>query len=238
MAMNPNTIATVYAEKPTFSPDEVLGALKYRYATKKFDASAKIPQKIFDAILEAARLAPTSMGFEPWKMIVLTDMEVRRSLKPYAWGAQNPLDNASHFIVFIANKRGDVTFGSAYLDHVLKEIHKIPDKVYEFFKEAYTQFSTKDFNTLESERAAFDWSAKQAYIVMANMMTAAAFFGVDSCAIEGFKPKELDRILGDELGLYDTDHYGVAVTLALGYRDELPHRDKTRRPLAESVIWK
>ena len=105
-------------------------------------------------------------------------------------------------------------------------------------KRPITQFSTKDFNTMESERAAFDWSAKQAYIVMANMMTAAAFLGVDSCAIEGFQPKELDRILGDELKLYDTEHYSAAVTLALGYRDELPHRDKTRRPLSESVIWK
>ncbi len=236
--MNPNAIATLHAEKPNFSPAEVLGALKYRYATKKFDPNAKIPQETFDALLEAARLAPTSMGFEPWKMIVLTDMEVRQKLKPFAWGAQNPLDNASHFIVFLANKRVDVTFGSAYLDHVLKEIHQIPDKVYDFFQEAYTQFSTKDFNTLESERAAFDWSAKQAYIVMANMMTAAAFLGVDSCAIEGFQPKELDRILGDELKLYDTEHYSAAVTLALGYRDELPHRDKTRRPLSESVIWK
>lgn len=132
----------------------------------------------------------------------------------------------------------DVTFGSAYLDHVLKEIHQIPDKVYEFFREAYTNFSTKDFNTMESERAAFDWSAKQAYIVMANMMTAAAFFGVDSCAIEGFQPKELDRILGAEEKLYDTEHYSAAVTLALGYRNETPHRDKTRRPLTESVIWK
>ena len=76
--MNPNAIATVHAEKPNFSPAGVLGALKYRYATKKFDPNAKIPQETFDALLEAARLAPTSMGFEPWKMIVLTDMEVRQ----------------------------------------------------------------------------------------------------------------------------------------------------------------
>lgn len=162
--MNPNTILTMNAQKPNFSAEEVLNVLKYRYATKKFDPNAKISKETFDAILEAARLAPTSMGFEPWKMIVLQDAELRQKIKPFAWGAQNPLDNASHFIVFIANKKNDVTFGSAYLDHVLKEIHQIPDKVYEFFREAYTNFSTKDFNTMESERAAFDWSAKQAYI--------------------------------------------------------------------------
>lgn len=235
--MNPNAIATLNAEKPSFNSGEILNALKYRYATKRFDPTAKIPKETFDTILEAARLAPTSMGFEPWKMIVLNDEKKRQAIKPYAWGAQNPLDNASHFIVFLGNKRGDLVFGSDYLDHVLKDIHQIPENVYEFFKQAYTDFATKDFNTLESERAAFDWAAKQAYIVMSNMMTVAAFLGVDSCAIEGFQPREFDRILGDEMNLYDTAHYSATVTLALGYRAETPHRDKTRRPLSESVIW-
>lgn len=112
------------AEKPSFNSGEILNALKYRYATKRFDPTAKIPKETFDTILEAARLAPTSMGFEPWKMIVLNDEKKRQAIKPYAWGAQNPLDNASHFIVFLGNKRGDLVFGSDYLDHVLKDIHQ------------------------------------------------------------------------------------------------------------------
>lgn len=236
--MNPNIIESVNAKKPNFQIDEVLNALKYRFASKKFDPDTKIPDDIFNAILEAARLAPTSMGFEPWKMIVVQDKEVRNALREFAWGAQRQLDTASHFIVFIANKREDVTFGSKYLDHILKDIHQIPNDVYEFFKESYINFSTKDFKTLESERSAFDWSAKQAYVVMANMVTAAALFGVDSCIQEGFIQKEFDRILGEELKLYDVNHYSSAVTLALGYRYEEPPRDKTRRPLEESVIWK
>ncbi len=73
---------------------------------------------------------------------------------------------------------------------------------------------------------------------MANMVTAAALLGVDSCIQEGFIQKEFDRILGEELKLYDVNHYSSAVTLALGYRYEEPPRDKTRRPLEESVIWK
>jgi len=236
--MNPNVIETINAKKPNFKIDEVLNVLKYRFATKQFDASKIISDDVFNALLESARLAPTSMGFEPWKMIVVQDKDVRNKLKEFAWGASRQLDSASHFIVFIANKRDDVTFGSAHIDHVLKDIHQIPDDVYEFFKKSYIDFSTKDFKTLESERSAFDWSAKQAYVVMVNMMTAAAFWGVDSCVMEGFIQKEFDRILGEELKLYDTKHYSSAVTLALGYRLEQPPRNKTRRPLEESVIWK
>lgn len=233
-----NIIKTLDATKPNFKIDEIVNALKYRYATKKFDPNKKISKEHLDLLLEAARLAPTSMGFEPWKMIVLEDQEVRQALKPFAWGAQNALDNASQYIVFIANKKPDLIFGSQHIDHMLKDIHKVPDNVYEFFKKAYTDFSTKHFNTLESDRAAFDWAAKQAYIVMSNIMLTAALIGIDSCAIEGFQPREFDRILGSELKLYDLEHYSACVTLALGYRNELPHRDKTRRTLSESVIWK
>lgn len=40
-----------------------------------------------------------------------------------------------------------------------------------FIKKNMLKFTTEDYKTFESDRAAFDWSSKQAYIVMANMMT-------------------------------------------------------------------
>jgi len=86
-----------------------------------------------------------------------------------------------------------------------------------------------------SARAAFDWSSKQAYIVMANMMTMAAYEGLDSCALEGFNQDKMTVLLGDELGLFDTKHFGIAVMAAFGYRDEEPHRNKTRRTMNEIV---
>ena len=93
----------------------------------------------------------------------------------------------------------------------------------------------EDYKTFESERAAFDWASKQAYIVMANMMTMAAYEGLDSCALEGFNQDEMTALLGDELGLFDTKHFGIAVMAAFGYRDEEPHRNKTRRTMDEIV---
>ena len=83
---------------------------------------------------------------------------------------------------------------------MLKDVHQVPDEVYEFYRNAYGNFSENDFKTLESERSAFDWAGKQAYIVMAHMMAVAALMGIDSCPLEGFIPKEMDRLLGEEHG--------------------------------------
>lgn len=121
---------------------------------------------------------------------------------------------------------------------MLKDVHQVPDEVYEFYRNAYGNFSENDFKTLESERSAFDWAGKQAYIVMAHMMAVAALMELIRAPFGRIYTKEMDRLLGEEHGLFDTEHFGIAVMAAFGYRGEDVHRNKTRRPLSESVLWK
>ena len=163
--------------------------------------------------------------------------KIREEMMPYGWGARAGLSGASHFVVFLANKREDITFGSPYADHMLKDIHQVPPEVYDFYSQVYTRFGKEEMKILDSERTALDWTSKQAYIVMANMMTMAAYMGIDSCPLEGFNPADMTRLLGEEHHLFDTRHYGIAVMAAFGYRAETPHRDKSRKPLSESVEW-
>lgn len=231
-------IETVTVAQPKLSREDLLQVLKYRYATKAWDRDRKISDADMETILEAARLAPTSFGFEPWKIIVLQDEEIRQAIRPYAWGADAALQDASHFLVFLARKKADITFGSPYLEHITHDIMELPEQAYEMFQAAYTGFCRDQHKILESERSAFDWSAKQAYIVMANVLFAAAYLGVDSCPVEGFTKDKVESVLTDTYHLYDPEHFGVACMAALGYRGEAPHRDKRRRPLEESVIWK
>lgn len=160
-------IETVNAAKPNFKKEELLNAMKYRYATKRFSEKT-IPPEDFEVLLETARLAPTSFGLETWKILVIQDKMLREEMKEFGWGIKDKLD-ASHFVVFLARKKADITFGSDYIRHMLKDVHQVPDEVYEFYRNAYGNFSENDFKTLESERSAFDWAGKQAYIVMANM---------------------------------------------------------------------
>ena len=98
-------IETVKTAQPKLSREDLLQVLKYRYATKAWDRNRKIRDEDMQTILEAARLAPTSFGFEPWKIIVLQDQEIRQAIRPYAWGADAALQDASHFLVFLARKK-------------------------------------------------------------------------------------------------------------------------------------
>lgn len=66
----------------------VLDAFMFRHACKEFDPDAKIPEEDFLFILEAARLSPSSFGFEPWKFQVVQDMTLRGKLLPHTWGGR------------------------------------------------------------------------------------------------------------------------------------------------------
>lgn len=215
----------------------ILDVFRFRHACKKFDPARAVSREDFDTILEAARLSPTSFGFEPWKMIVLQDAALKQKLYPIAWGAQNSLNGASHLVILLARKKMNTIYDSAYLTHIMKDVHKMPDHVVEGMRRAFQNFEAHDFNLLESARALFDWAGKQSYIVLANMLTAAAYLGIDSCPIEGFDQKAVDALLAEE-GLIAPEHFGVSVMASFGYRAEEPRHEKTRQPLADLVLWK
>ncbi|WBY64662.1 nitroreductase family protein [Thermocaproicibacter melissae] len=86
---------------------KILEAFRFRYACKKFDPSKAVSKEDFDTILEAAHLSPSSFGFEPWKIVVVQDPELKKKLYPIAWGAQNSLNGASHFVILLARKKID-----------------------------------------------------------------------------------------------------------------------------------
>lgn len=112
------TIPTKDTPKPHNDKKVLLEAMKYRYATKKFDPEKIISDEDFETLLEAARLSPTSFGMEPWKILVIQNRKIREEMMPYGWGARAGLTGASHFVVFLANRREDITFGSPYADHM------------------------------------------------------------------------------------------------------------------------
>ncbi len=217
--------------------EQILDVFRFRHACKKFDTSRAVSDDDFSTLLEAARLSPTSFGFEPWKMIVLRDPAIKRKLFPLAWGGQNSLDGASHFVVLLARKRVDMLYSADYITHMMQDIQHQPADIVLARREKYRVFQAEDFELLESERAMFDWASKQTYIVLANMMTTAAFLGIDSCPIEGFQRRQVDELLSKE-GLFDPERFGVSVMAGFGYRAQTPHREKTRQPLEDLIIWK
>ena len=232
--MSKYEIENIKLTAPKLDRNDLEYAMTYRYACKKFDSTKKISDDDWNAILNAARLSPTSLGFEAYQLLVIQNPEIREKMKAYGWGILAGLE-ASHVVVFLACKKADLEFDSSYIRHIQEEVKQLPAEVDAAYREKYAQFTKEDYKTFESERAAFDWASKQTYIVMANMMTMAAYEGLDSCPLEGFNQDDMTALLGDELGLFDTKHFGIAVMAAFGYRDEEPHRNKTRRTLDEIV---
>jgi nitroreductase len=61
---------------------QVIDKLNWRYATKKFDPAKKLDEAVVERIIEAARLAPTSSGLQPFEVFVVKNPTcARRSVK-------------------------------------------------------------------------------------------------------------------------------------------------------------
>ncbi|UTE72216.1 NAD(P)H-dependent oxidoreductase [Rossellomorea marisflavi] len=212
----------------------VLDAFSFRHATKAFDPEKKISDADFSYILETGRLSPSSVGYEPWKFVILQNPEIREKLREVSFGAQGQLPTASHMVIILARK--NATPQSDYVQHLLKNIKQVPEDTMGDMVKAYTQFQEVDINIYESERALFDWASKQTYIALGNMMTSAAMIGIDSCPIEGFNYEKASLIL-EEAGILDSENFGISVMAAFGYRAEEPHREKVRQPIEDVVEW-
>lgn len=214
--------------------DEILKAYNFRFACKEFDSSKKISDDDFKFILETARLSPSSCGFEPWKFLVINDMKLREELKPLCWGAQTQLSTASHFLIILSRNINDLKYDSKYISDLMKNVQKLSDNIIEIKTKFYKDFQEEQFKLLESDRAVFDWGCKQTYIALANMMTAAAQIGIDSCPIEGFDRDKVEKLLEDK-GILDKNHFGVSCMVAFGYRKNGPKHEKTRQSLDKIV---
>ncbi|MNJ35617.1 putative NAD(P)H nitroreductase YfkO [compost metagenome] len=124
---------------------------------------------------------------------------------------------------------------SEYIQAMMKNVQQLPPQVIEMKTKLYDKFLKSDFKLQDNERATFEWGARQTYLALGNMMTAAAQIGVDSCPIEGFDKAEVERILAEE-GILDLEHFGIACMVAFGYRLNAP-REKTRRNTEQVVQW-
>ncbi len=212
--------------------DLLLEASRRRRAIKQFDPEQKIAREDMDYILEIARLSPSSDGMEGWRFLVLEDPQIKEALKDMSWGAARQLAGASHFVLLLA--RRDVRYDSELLlDSLAKR--KLSPQAHQQALDMYKSFQTQDLK-LDTDRALFDWSAKQTYIALANMMTAAALIKIDSCPIEGFNVEKVNALLGQHQ-LINPEKEGIVTMLALGYRQQDPAWEQTRKASQDIISW-
>jgi nitroreductase len=175
---------------PNTSPETLLGALNWRYATKKFDPARKIPEDTWATLEEALVLSPSSFGLQPWHFFVVQDPDVRQKLSAASWGQTQPVD-CSHFVVFAARKN----LTAADVDHFIDRIVEVRGGSAEHLK-GYRDIMVGFADQGRSSGKLEGWMARQVYIALGQFMAAAALLGVDACPMEGLEPPKYDEILG------------------------------------------
>jgi nitroreductase len=197
---------------------------QWRYATKKFDSTKKVSEGDFEFLKHAMQLSASSYGLQPYTIFIIENPETRAQLQPACWG-QSQIVDASHLIV-IANI---LNFDDAHIDEFILNLAETrgitPEKV-----KGYADFMKMKINELPVE-SRNQWTARQTYLVLGNLMNAAAELKIDVTPMEGFEPEKVNAILGlNEKGLHAT------LIATIGYRHEddvTQHYAKVRKPMAE-----
>ena len=200
---------------------------KWRYATKKFDATKKVSASDLETLKEAIQLSTSSYGLQLYKVFIIENPEVRAQLQPVSWG-QSQIIEASHLLVF-ANI---VDVQENHIDEYIQNIANTRS-LSEADLKGYADFMKSKIVPLPVEQKAV-WTSKQTYLALGNLLNAAAELKIDVTPMEGFEPEKYNEILGlNALGL------NASLVAAIGYRheeDATQHYVKVRKPKQELFI--
>ena len=197
----------------------IIDALNWRYATKKFDDTKMVSSKDMETIKEALRLTPSSFGLQPWKFVIIKNKDIQKTLVEHSWN-QNQVAEASHVIVMCRKNTLDESFVQDYIDDMIITTWA-PAESLEWYKGMMNGF----LSNMDEEAKAL-WANKQIYIALGNIMTVLAEMWIDACPMEWFIAPKYDEILE----LWPKDLSSVLV-LPVWYRasdDEHIERKKTR----------
>lgn len=206
---------------------DTIQQLNWRYATKKFNTSKKLPQNKLDILKQAFNLTSTSFGLQTIKMVIVTNKELRESLVKHSYN-QSQVADASHLLVICIQENIKDEDVNTYFDSV-KTIRNTPETILEPYRKNLLKSMQK--RTVQECQL---WSTNQAYIALGNLMTVCAIEGIDACPMEGFVASAYD----DLLKLSDKNLKSILL-LPVGYRaddDMFATLKKVRKPIEETVI--
>jgi len=201
--------------------------LKWRAAVKKFDNTKKLSKEQLSQLLEAIQLAPSSLGLQHFRVLVIENPETREKLKEAGY-SQPQLTDASQIIVFAAETNINEEFGKNYID-LIANTRGVE-------RETLAEFEGAVLGTINklTDEQKLIWAQKQAYIGLGVLLSAAADLDIDATPMEGFDAAKFDEILGlKEKNLTAT----VIATVGFRAHDDFYSKQvKVRRPKEEFFI--
>ncbi|MCK9627877.1 MAG: NAD(P)H-dependent oxidoreductase [Bacteroidales bacterium] len=202
----------------------IVEGLKWRYATKRFDVNKKLNKDQIEYLKQAVNYIPSSYGLQPYKVLIVEDSEIRKRLSEAAYG-QPAITEASQLFIFV----NFTEYGPEKVDEFLKlgaEINNYPVEK----SENYKNMINGVISSLSKVQLS-NWTAKQAYIGLGALISAAAEQKIDICPMEGFDKEKFDEILG-----LKEKNLTSACIGAVGYRSEEDANQflkKVRKPIEE-----
>lgn len=203
--------------------------LNWRHAVKAYNPTKKVSEENINKIIEAARLAPTSSGLQPFKLLVVSDQKTKEKLVE---GSLNPecMKDCSHVIIFAAWDRYTEKRIDDMFDYTTDE-RGLPrgrfSSYTDMIKDLYVNKQTAEEN--------FDHIARQTYIALGLALAQAAELKIDTTPAEGFSTQVVDQVLElDKLGLKSVS------LMYVGYADPendwIANMKKVRLPKEDFVI--
>lgn len=205
----------------------IIESLKWRYATKKFHKEKFLSEEKLNILKQAFNLTATSFGLQTIKMIVVKDKHIRKQLVEHSFG-QNQVLEASHLLVICIQDAILDTDVDAHFNNVAA-IRNTPETILAPYREDLKAMM-RDMTKEERQ----EWSIKQAYITLGNLMTVCAIEKIDSCPMEGFASQKYDEILK-----LNDRHLKSVLLLPVGYRDEndiFANFKKVRKQIDDAVV--
>ncbi|TVZ59985.1 nitroreductase [Flavobacteriaceae bacterium MAR_2010_105] len=206
---------------------DIINHLQWRYATKKFDAEKLLSAKKMDTLKKAFNLTATSFGLQTISMVIISDKAMREPLLQHSYYQKQVVD-ASHLLMICIQENITDTDVDLLFDNT-KSIRKTPEHILAPYRKDLKQLM-KEMTIAERQ----EWSVKQAYIALGNLMTVCAVEGIDSCPMEGFSSDDFDRIFN----LKEKNLKSVLL-LPVGYRSEddmFADFKKVRKHITQSII--
>ncbi len=191
----------------TIPPQQLIDALNWRYATKKFDPAKKIPDDVWHALEQALVLAPSSIGLQPWKFFVVTDAGMKAHLMGASY-RQAQVVECSHFVVFTVRRDLDAEHVERHIARMIEVTGAAPESLAKF-----RTMTMRNLDRARVEGKLDTWQEHQVFIALGKFLAAAAVLGIDTCPMEGIEPAKFDELLG-----LAGSNYATTLGCAAGYR--------------------
>lgn len=183
---------------------DTIQAINERRAVKHFDPNHKLTEQEVQQLLNLAVQSPTAFNIQNWRIVNVTDGELRQQIKTVSWD-QAQITDASLLLILCADTKSWEKEPARYWKNA-------PEPVQEFMLPAIDQYYRGN------EQVQRDEAMRSCGIAAQTLMLAAKGMGYDSCPMDGF---DFDAV-GKLINLPDDHVIAMFVVIGKGTKEAWP----------------